>query len=63
MLERSLAKLPRAPREFGRVVLMVTRRENGRREVLGRAALAPSAGMPATRGRASRSENATPRSP
>jgi MOSC domain-containing protein YiiM len=45
-LEEGLAALPRAPRERGRVELMVARREGGRREIPDRVRLELDAGLP-----------------
>lgn len=45
-LERSLASLPGALKNEGRVVLLVRRGEGGRRETPDRAHLAPEAGLP-----------------
>lgn len=48
-LERKLAALPAAPRDRGRVVLLVSRVEEGEREVLDRMVLVPGAGVPGDR--------------
>ena len=45
-LERGFSALPEAPRDRGRVALVVTRRDGGRREDLDRARLASDTGVP-----------------
>jgi MOSC domain-containing protein YiiM len=46
VLQRQLETLPRAPRDAGRVVLIVRRGEGGLREALDRATLSPGSGIP-----------------
>jgi hypothetical protein len=45
-LEHALSTLPPAPRDLGRVTLIVRRGEGGRREILNRVELIPDAGVP-----------------
>jgi MOSC domain-containing protein YiiM len=45
-LERAMAALPAAPRESGRVVLIVRRTEGGRRELPDRVLVTPDSGIP-----------------
>ena len=45
-LEAGLLSLPEAPRDHGRVALLLRRGEGGRREVLERALLTPKEGVP-----------------
>lgn len=48
-LERRLLSLPPAPRDRGRVALIVSRRDGGRREVLARTRLEAGGGLPGDR--------------